>query len=191
MVAGSTAELTFAELQTPRLSLPQETPYERDGWTRCTVSDPERFRADHATLADDDRLPGLLGFMPRYRLTLNASSKSLGRDWHCDHHPSRGDDVPQLEATLFLALGLCPSGTIELISGSHHWPPVERETLHALFGGHQRQAEPHLGNLLRAQGFDSIRPALERGDLLVWHPWLWHRSDENKEREAIVVRSAT
>lgn len=183
---------SLTELQSSRLDLPSDTPYQQDGITQFVIEDPERFRDDHGALASLPQLPALIGFVPRYNLTLNDTLLSRARDWHNDHHPSSHDRVPPTEITIMIAFGDCPEGTLEWAPSSHRWPVVEQETLLERFGGWQREAEAALGVAVRDYlvrfGISTCRPAIPAGTCLVWHPWLWHRSDEGLERDALVVR---
>lgn len=192
--------LTFADITRPRHHPAAQTVYEADGLIELRLDVPAR---DPAVLVDQlsDSIQRELGRRPVASsiYVLNSEKKSRGRDWHQDDHPSVNDYLPPKWVTLVVAYADCPAGTLEYVPGSHRWPVAERETLlshleaeYHGYGWRECTAEfvvPAFTAELQAQRQGRTqRPPLRAGAVLVFHPWLWHRSDPGVERDAQVLQ---
>lgn len=173
--------------------------YEIDGLIKLRLDAPSR---DPVTLVNQlsDSIRSELGLRPYVSsiYVLNNEKRSRARSWHQDDFPGVNDYLPPQDCTIIMAFQECPAGTLEYVPGSHRWPVAERETLldhlepeQRGYGWRECTAEfltPAFEEELQEQrGGKTQRPVLLSGTALVFHPWLWHRSDD-LERDAVVLR---
>lgn len=116
---------------------------------------------------------------------------STERNWHQDDYLNP-DFIRGHYAAVWFALDDIPpiSGLFEYIPGSHRWPVVRRSkvTEHlkkqnfALDESWPKQSENFLNELferqIRETGGKVQRFQAQKGDVLIWHPWLTHRGSK-------------
>lgn len=192
--------VTFAELTRQRGHRQPRTIYDVDGIVQLRLDEPSHDPREVLEQLSEplEREVGR-GTWPTSVYVLNDKPFSRGRDWHTDDFPSTQQLLPPEWVTVVVAYGTCPAGTLEYVPGSHRWPVAERDVLlshlEAEYHGYgwRERTEAFLApafreELERQRCGRTQRPRLQRGSVLVFHPWLWHRSDRDLERDALVLQ---
>jgi hypothetical protein len=123
-------------------------------------------------------------------LHLNLCGQTTSdRDWHADVYLS-GDFVKDHYVAAWVALGdIGPDcGPFEYAPGSHRWGRLDQQkvidamlaqgltTPARLAGGEwPKDSEKLLTPLFDAKGAETRAFLAQKGDVLLWHPLLWHR----------------
>lgn len=157
------------------------------GWSDCTPY------MRHAEIRDLCLCPEIVDVVEwlvgdRAGLHLNLSGwVSTERTWHQDFYlnPSHvGDGY----CGVWMALAdIDPaSGPFEYVSGSHRWPPLERDVVLAELEPHERDdpdwpriaerfVTGHWEQAIESYGGEFETFKAKRGDVLFWHPRIVHR----------------
>ena len=106
-----------------------------------------------------------------------------GQPWHQDSHYFRFDRQPQIGLWLAISRATSENGCLSVLPGSHRAALAKHHPDHRP-GANQGYLEIH-----ELPGMQPRPVLMEPGDLLVFHSYLMHRSEDNRaaERRAAMV----